>query len=145
MKTIVVLILMLTLLCSNTSLAQTRKQIVQLHQVPSHVSTLHLQLPSNKVKVIKTKSARVSIETTIGLDVGNPLLLDYLIKSKRYELYAHSSANSPVLTLALESTSKILIIKGEVCQEALTYIVYVPEHLLKVTTSYSAITASLSK
>ncbi|MGH1335769.1 MAG: hypothetical protein ACRBFS_06545 [Aureispira sp.] len=145
MKTIVTLLLILVLFCSKESLAQTSKQMVQLHQVPNHVTTVHLQLPSNKVRIVKTKSSRISIETTISLDAGSPPLLDYLIQSKRYELKAKSSSDSPVLLLALAPSSKVLIIKGAVCQEALTYVVYVPEHLLKVTTSYSAITASLAK
>lgn len=144
MKTLVMLVLTLAFCCSNQIAAQTNKQVVQLHQVPSHITTVHLQLPSNKVEIIKTKSSRISIESTIKLSAGSVPLLDYLVSTGRYEFATQSSATSPTLILALSKSPKVLIIKGAVCKEVITYKVYVPERLLQVTTSYSSITASLS-
>lgn len=131
--------------CSPSCLAQASKQIVQLHSLPNNINTLHLQLPSNKIKLIKTKSSRISIETTIHLDAGSPPLLDYLIKSGRYDLEATVDAEQSSMALALPKPSKILIIKGAICEEDISYTIYVPERLLKVTTSYNSITASLSE
>lgn len=145
MKTIVVSVLMWAFCCSSSCLAQASKKIVQLHQLPNHIVNLHLQLPSNKIKLIKTKSSRVSVETTIHLDAGSPPLLDYLINSGRYDLEATMDANQSSMALFLPKSSKSIIIKGALCEENISYTIHVPERLLKVTTSYSSITASLSE
>lgn len=145
MKTIVVSVLMWAFCCSSSCLAQASKKIVQLHQLPSNIVHLHLQLPSNKIKIIKTKSSRVSVETTIHLDAGSSPLLDYLIKSGRYNLGAAVDPNQSSMALSLPTPSKTLIIKGAICEEHISYIIHVPERLLKVTTSYNSLTASLSE
>jgi len=143
-STLLFIVLLVTVWC-HQGLAQTSKQTVQIYQVPSHITHLHLDLPSSKVTIIKTKSSRISIETTINLDRGSSPLLEYLIRSKRYEVYGQSDANSPLLKLHLPPNPNVLIIKGNICREDLSYRIHVPERLLKVTTSQSPLTIDIAK
>lgn len=143
-STLLFIVLLVTFWC-HQGLSQASKQIIQLYQFPSHITHLHLDLPSNNVTIIKTKSSRISVETTINLDRGSSPLLEYLIKTERYKLYGRSDASSPLLKLHLPPNNNVLIIKGQICHEHLSYRVYVPERLLKVTTSEKVLTANLSK
>jgi hypothetical protein len=144
MKTAVLFVLLL-LGCSTSMRAQATKTFVQLHQMPEHITTLHLELSSDKVELVRTKSSRISIETTVHLAPGSLPLLDYIAKSGRYDLQASSSNHSSRMVLALHQTQKVLVIKGELCNEEITYKIHVPERLLKITTSYSAVAASIAE
>lgn len=145
MKSTLLFIALLVTLWNQQGLTQANKQTVQVYQFPSHITHLHLNLPSNNVTIVKTKSSRISVETTINLDRGSELLLEYLISKDRYKLQGASDANSPLLKLHLQPNSNVLIIKGQVCHEHLSYRVHVPERLLKVTKSQSAFAVEVSE
>lgn len=130
------------LLSSHCLFSQASNTVLHVYSLPTNTDILSFELPSNKVEIIKTKSARITIETTVLLPVGTPPLLDYLIKSKRYDLKATIDRENHSFTLSPIKLQKTLIIKGEVCQEDIRYKIYVPESIDKVTNTYSALTAS---
>ena len=140
MKTVVLLI---ALLSSSYQLwSQASNNVLHVYTLPAHTESLSFELPSNQVEIIKTKSARISIETTIHLPAGSAPLLDYLIKAKRYDLKATIDREAHSFTLSPVKLQKTLIIKGELCQEDIRYKIYVPESIARVSNSFSALTAS---
>lgn len=140
MKTIIFFVALL--LCSQQAISQASNTVLHVYSLPANTETLSFELPSNQVEIIKTKSARISIETTIFLPGGTGPLLDYLIKNKRYDLKATIDREENSFTLSPVKLQKTLIIKGEVCQEDIRYKIYVPESISKVSNSYSALTVS---
>jgi len=140
MKTVVLLV---ALLSSSYQLwSQASNTVLHVYTLPAHTESLSFELPSNQVEIIKTKSARISIETTIHLPAGSVPLLDYLIKAKRYDLKATINREAHSFTLSPVKLQKTLIIKGELCQEEIRYKIYVPESIARVSNSFSALTAS---
>ena len=137
------LIFIVAFLLGSTQLwSQASNTVLHVYSLPAHTETLAFELPSSKVEIIKTKSARISIETTIMLPAGTPPLLDYLIKTKRYDLKATVDREAHSFTLSPAKLQKTIIIKGEVCNEDIRYKIYVPESISKVSNTYSSLTAS---
>lgn len=145
MKSTLFFITLLVTIWNQQGLTQVSKQTIQLYQFPSHITHLHLDLPSKNVTIIKTKSSRISVETTISLNRGSTPLLEYLIKTDRYKIYGESNVNSSLLKLHLKPNANILVIKGQICQEDLSYRIHVPDRLYKVTTSQKAFAVEVSE
>lgn len=140
MKTLIIIVALV--LSASQLWSQASNTVLHVYSLPAHTETLAFELPSNQVEIIKTKSARISIETTIMLPVGKPALLDYLIKTKRYDLKATIDREAHSFTLSPVKLQKTIIIKGEVCNEDIRYKIYVPESIAKVSNTYSSLTAS---
>lgn len=140
MKTLLIFVVLA--LSTSPLWSQASNTVLHVYSLPAHTETLAFELPSNQVEIIKTKSARISIETTVLLPAGTPPLLDYLIKTKRYDLKATVNREAHSFTLSPVKLQKTIIIKGEICNEDIRYKIYVPESIPEVSNTYSSLTAS---
>ncbi len=106
---------------------QASNKTSQIAILPTGVTKIRINAPSNRIQVLKTKGTRISIETAIRINAGTLPLLDYLIKSGRYELDVIVDGQTNILTLSPPKSNKVLLVKGEECQEAVTYKIHIPE------------------
>jgi hypothetical protein len=128
----------LFLFISSSIYAQTSQKGSQIHTLPSGVTKIHIDVPSNRVEILKTKGNRISIETNVRLALGSLSLLEYLIKNGRYELTAFHDSELYELTLSTKENQKELLIKGQQCSEIVTYKIYVPESVEFIQTLCSS-------
>jgi len=124
----------LFLFLSTSIYAQTSQKVPQIHTLPSGVAKIHIDVPSNRVEILKTKGNRISIETNVRLALGSLPLLEYLIKNGRYELTALADNELHELTLSPKKNQKVLLIKGQQCSEIVTYKIHIPESVEFVQT-----------
>ncbi len=125
----------LLLLFFATSLsAQANKTASQIHIPPAGIVKIYLDIPSNRVEILKTKSTRISIETNIRLGLGSLPLLDYLEENGRYELTATVGPQTNSLTLSPRKDQKVLLVKGQECPEVVSYKIHIPEFVEFVQT-----------
>lgn len=113
---------------------QASNKTPQIATLPAGMVKVRINAPSNRVEIFKTKGTRISIETSIRMNAGTLPLLNYLIKSGRYELDVLADAQKNLLTLSPKKDQKVLLVKGSECQEFITYKIHIPESVRHVET-----------
>ncbi|BDS13670.1 hypothetical protein [Aureispira anguillae] len=113
---------------------QASNKIPQISTLPKGIVKVRVNAPSNRVQIFKTKGTRISIETSIRINAGSLPLLDYLAKNGRYELNSTVDLQTNTLTLTPKKNQKTLLVKGEECQEVITYKIHIPESVKFVET-----------
>lgn len=126
MKSSNIIILALVLFVSTAVIGQTSQKIAQIHTMPNETKAIFLEMSKNQVEIVRVKGTRISVEAVVRMSAGTAPLLDYLVKSGRYELKATIDAIGS-LTLSPQKNKNPLMIKGEECQEVITYVIHIPE------------------
>jgi hypothetical protein len=131
--------LLFTLLFLGIGLTSIQAQQVSqyLNQVVSYPidednppTKLHLSLNSSDVRLQYIRGTRIMITGQVSLSISNVFFLETLISRGRYHLYLTPDGGSG---LRLEDkTRQPMILKGEPCQEEVTYILYLPETIQTV-------------
>lgn len=109
--------------------AQASSQTSQVYTTANGDATVIIDIPSKEYKVVASKGSRISIETSIKLSAGTTPLLDYLIKSGRYDLAFTKELNTRTITISTKKEKRVLMSKGKTCQEEILYTIYIPHHL----------------
>ena len=95
--------------------------------VVGDTEVLKIAIEGAVVEVKPTKGRRVLVETSVVLSVPNQALLDFVVKKGRYNLDQMMDAANRTFSLASPKGQNVIIVKGEECEERISYIVYVPE------------------
>jgi hypothetical protein len=99
-------------------------------------ASLQLDLRSEDIEIKRTKSSRVVVELHVTLsNMTNNALLEYLVKSGRYELITSMDAANRTLTIKRKVNSNVVLVKGRECTENIHYVVLVPESIKTITTN----------
>lgn len=106
---------------------QASTTVPQIATIPKGIVKIRIHAPSSRVKILKTKGSRMSIETSIRINEGSLPLLDYLAKEGRYKMDVLVDAQNNLLTLMPPKNQKVLLVKGEECEEVVTYKIHIPE------------------
>ena len=106
----------------------------QIMTLPKGVVELHIQVDKSQVEIIKTKGSRISIETNVKISQGSLPLLKYLMDNGRYDLTARENNQLSTFTISPPKNKKVLLVKGEECEEAVYYKIHVPESIAFVKT-----------
>ncbi|MCH2043738.1 MAG: hypothetical protein MK212_06310 [Saprospiraceae bacterium] len=94
----------------------------------TNIQHLNLDVDGN-VNIKSTKGSRILVEVNIKIGVPNKNLLDYLIKSGRYDLVVERKENLGEMVVSSKKTNNILMVKGKECKEELEYTIFVPEQI----------------
>lgn len=118
----------------NLLFAQASQKMPQIMTLPKGVVELHIQVDKSQVEIIKTKGSRISIETNVKISQGSLPLLKYLMDNGRYDLTARENNQLSTFTISPPKNKKVLLVKGEECEEAVYYKIHVPESVAFVKT-----------
>lgn len=103
-------------------------QLIALEDINKELRTLNIHVYGEDVEIIKVRGTRVQVKTRVQISFNNLPFLNYLTESGRYHL--ESIPNDGETTRNIEAKSKnVLVIRGETCSEAISYIFYVPEYI----------------
>ncbi len=107
------------------------------------IDVVYLDLESDNIDIITTKSSRIVIERTVHLvEISNLALLDFIIRSGRYELEHKTDYTKNTLTIAQKKNQNILLVKGKEVEETISYKILLPEavqYIYKKPTSTASI------
>lgn len=93
-------------------------------------SQLHLSLNSSEVQLQYIRGTRIMITGQVSLNISNVFFLETLISRGRYHLYLTPDGGSG---LRLEDKPRQpMILRGEPCEEKVSYILYLPETIRTV-------------
>lgn len=133
------LILLILFLVFGIGHTSTKAQQVSqyLNQVVSYAidednppTQLHLSLNSSEVQLQYIRGTRIMITGQVSLGINNIFFLQTLIDRGRYHLYLTPDGSNG---LRLEDkTRQPMILKGERCEEKISYILYLPETIQTV-------------
>jgi len=113
---------------------QASNKTAQIAILPTGITKVRINAPSNRIEIFKTKGTRISIETAVRINAGTLPLLDYLVKSGRYELDVLVDGQANILTLSPPKSNNVLLVKGEECAEVITYKIHIPETVQYIET-----------
>jgi hypothetical protein len=113
---------------------QASNKTAQIAILPAGITKVRINAPSNRVEVFKTKGTRISIETAVRINEGTLPLLEYLVKSGRYEMDVLVDGQINILTLSPPKNNNVILVKGEECEEVVTYKIHLPETVMYVET-----------
>lgn len=113
---------------------QASNKIAQIATLPAGIIKIRINAPSSQIEIFKTKGTRISIETAISIKMGTLPLLDYLVKSGRYQMDLQVNQQIKTLTLSPPKNNNVLVVKGEACEEIITYKIHIPETIKEIET-----------
>lgn len=113
---------------------QASNKIAQIATLPLGATKIRINAPSAQIEIFKTKGTRISIETAIRINTGTLSLLDYLVKNGRYQMNLQMNEEIKMLTLSPPQSNNVLVIKGEACEEIITYKIHIPETIKDIET-----------
>ena len=106
----------------------------------SNITTLNLELDTEDVVVKETKGTRIIIESHITLEtISNVTLLQFLIKSGRYDLEKNVNETTQTLNISRKKTNNVLLVKGQDCKELVKYVILIPSSVKFVNTNPSTV------
>lgn len=116
---------------------QAQQASQYLNQVVSYAldednppTQLHLSLNSSEVQLQYIRGTRIMITGQVSLSIPNIFFLETLISRGRYHLYLTPDGGSG---LRLEDKPRQpMILRGEPCEEEVSYILYLPETIRTV-------------
>jgi len=119
---------MLYLGTSGLCWGQLSQQITQT--IPfSGAQLLRVAIPNAEVYFKEAKGDRLIVETNIELSVPNETLLNFVINNGRYQLKWELDPKTKELWITTQRDRDLLVVRGEVCQERIFYVIYVPQKL----------------
>ena len=124
MKTLLLVIFSFCLVA--TTSAQVSRTTSQTVSAATAI-TVNLDLDASDIEIVETKGSRIVIESSITLhQMNNTRLLDFVIKSGRYELDSNFDNTTRTLTIERKKNRDVLVIKGEECKETVKYKILIP-------------------
>ena len=104
----------------------------------TNITTLNLELDTEDIVVKETKGTRIIIESHITLEtISNVTLLEFLIKSGRYDIENKVNAITQTLSISRKKANNVLLVKGEDCKESVRYVILIPSSVKFVNTNSS--------
>ena len=116
------LFFVLALTCSFAQVSEKTHQTI----ITGGAEVLRLDIKDAEVNLKETKGTRILIETSIKLSVPNEALLNFVIKSGRYELSQKYDAGTREMVIATKKDKNVIVVKGEECYEKVVYDIFVP-------------------
>lgn len=113
---------------------QASSKTSQIATLPSGVTKIRINIPRNQVEIFKTRGTRIFIQTAIRINTGIFSLLDYLVKTERYQIDVLMNDQTEVLILSPSKNNNVLVVKGAECEEFITYKVHIPETAILIET-----------
>lgn len=113
---------------NNVGWAQLSKQTTQT--IPTAgAELLRVAIPHATLHFKETKGDRLIVEANIELSVSNEILLNFIINNGRYQLQWTIDPISKELLLFSEQDRDVLVVRGEVCEERVSYTIYIPKKM----------------
>lgn len=112
-------------------MAQLKKKTTQTINTGS-ANRLKVDVSNARVFYKKAKGSRLIVEAEIQLSVPNETLLNFVINNGRYQLQWKIDPSTEELLLTSLRERDMLVVRGEVCYEEVTYTIYVPNSLRKI-------------
>lgn len=131
MKIILTIISMfcITFACFSQNLANTSASGIYHKTITANnIQQVNLDVEGN-VNIKSTKGSRILVEVNIKIGVPNKNLVDYLIKSGRYDLVVERKENVGEMIISSKKTKNVLMVKGKECKEELEYTIFLPEQI----------------
>lgn len=126
--------ILFSILLSNNTFAQATASTNELISA-ANIESVNLDLGSKNIEIKETKGSRIIVESHIKLaTVNNSAMLDFLVNSGRYALESKVDATTQTLNITRNKAMNVLIVKGEECEEIISYIVLVPASVKIVNT-----------
>lgn len=120
------LIIVLSLVCGETTYSQVAKTLHQTFTIES-AEKINVDLDKAQNIFLKdTKGSRILVETKVRLSLPNQSLLDFVVNNGRYNLIKSIDKTTRELTLSSNKQNNVIVVKGQTCQEYLTYTIYMP-------------------
>lgn len=119
------LVSLLCLCSSYFCLGQVSKKTYQTI-IAHNTDVIRINIEGATVELKETKGTRILVETSIKLSVPNEALLNFVIGNGRYELVQTKDESKRELLLEAKKDKNVILVKGELCAESVTYTIYVP-------------------
>ncbi|MCP4440749.1 MAG: hypothetical protein GY810_17515 [Aureispira sp.] len=129
MKIVFTLSLVFTLFIAiqSTSNAQVQQRTTEHITFNEDIESLHFRLPKKDVEIKTTKGSRILIEAQITLSIGEVKLLDFLVKSGRYNFsIKQDNIQESIEITNVAPSNGVLIKQGKEIQETIKHTIYVP-------------------
>jgi ethanolamine utilization protein EutA (predicted chaperonin) len=130
-RTRIFLIGLLSFLCFDFCAAQVSKKTYQTI-IAGNAESVRVNIEGAEVQLKETKGTRILVETLIQLSVPNEALLDFVVESGRYELTQTMDQSTRELAIESKKDKNVIVVKGEQCEEHITYVVYIPTTMRSV-------------
>lgn len=108
--------------------AQLSKQTTQTIPIKG-AQLIRVAIPNAEVYFKETKGYRLIVEANIELSVPNETLLNFVINNGRYQVEWTINPNNKELLITAQRDRDLLVVRGEICQEKVVYVIYVPKKL----------------
>ena len=108
--------------------AQSQKKLYQSFAVQA-ATTVAIDLGNFPVEVRETEGPSIFIEGELSVTEIDEQLLSFLVQKGRYKLTADYNAACQEIKLAWAKELSTLMKAGEVCEEQIKFVVYLPKGL----------------
>ena len=100
--------------------------------IAKNTEVLRVDIEGAKIEFKETKGTRVLVEMAVKLSVPNEALLNFVIGNGRYELTQTKDESKRELLLEAKKNKNVILVKGALCAETVTYTIYVPASMRAV-------------
>lgn len=124
-------LLFVSLFClflSHLCLSQVSKKTYQTI-IANNTEVIRINIEGATIELKETKGTRILVETSIKLSVPNEALLNFVIGNGRYELIQTKDESKRELLLEGKKDKNVILVKGNLCAESITYTIYVPSSM----------------
>lgn len=124
-------LLFVSLFClflSHLCLGQVSKKTYQTI-IANNTEVIRINIEGATIELKETKGTRILVETSIKLSVPNEALLNFVIGNGRYELIQTKDESKRELLLEGKKDKNVILVKGNLCAESITYTIYVPSSM----------------
>lgn len=94
-----------------------------------NADVIQLNIKGADIHLKETKGRRLLVETKVVLSVPNQALLNFVVENGRYDLNQVMDEATRTFELSSKENRNIIVVKGEECQEHISYTIYVPSNL----------------
>lgn len=125
----------IALLLLTTAVSLQAQATFTLNQTFSTMGAQQIQLdvPSDAIVIKTTKGSRIIVESNVRLSTPNENLMQFLVKTKRYELTHEYNAERKLLTLKRPRPESAVVYQGEEVEEYIKYTLYLPQKVALAT------------
>lgn len=95
---------------------------------------LVLNLPEDSYEVKTTSSQRILINLTITTNASSEKAVQVLTKQGRYDLITQKDNSTRIMSVNSSEDRGVIFINGQELKEEVTYLVYIPRHLVYTPT-----------
>ncbi len=110
--------------------SKSLSQTLDLSPEQEQVTTLYIQLSTDKVEIKKSSSNKIRITAKVKLSITSDYFLDHLVKNGRYN-FSLSPMKDAGLSLK-EKEKTPLMLRGQSCTEDIALTIYIPKTIKSV-------------